>query len=88
MSNLTAQDWSESAINVLRVKEQNCAETDLFCIGYLIPQVELLEVELIDKQASADWWQQQFIEFVRGNMSADKMQADDERTIEQLMADL
>ena len=88
MSNLTVQDWSESAINVLRVKEQNCAETDLFCIGYLIPQVELLEVELIDKQASADWWQQQFIEFVRGNMSADKMQADDERTIEQLMADL
>ncbi|MBU2864889.1 hypothetical protein KO489_13605 [Reinekea forsetii] len=88
MSNLTAQNWSESAIRVLRAKEQNCAETDLFCIGYLIPQVELLEVELSGQQASADWWQQQFIEFVRGNMSADKMQADDERTIEQLLANL
>ena len=88
MSNLTAHDWAVDALDQLKVAEQNCAEQDLFCVGYLIPQVVLVEVKYSDQSASPEQWQRWLIEYVQGNIVADKLQLDDSKSIEKLMAAL
>ena len=64
MSNLTASAWAEQVLEKLRLIEQNCEDSDLFCVGYLIPQVELLEVANQQQVKNAAQWFERFERFV------------------------
>lgn len=65
--------------------EQRCADEDLFCIGYLIPLVELLEVEMQDKAGTFDQWSEWYVEFTDQCMNADAMTGPDVERIRQIM---
>jgi hypothetical protein len=88
MSDITAHAWSQEAVAHLREIEQGCADEDLFCVGYLIPQVELVEVKYSDQHAQASQWRDRLLEFVQENIAADRLETNDVRTVEKLIAQL
>jgi hypothetical protein len=88
MSNLTAHAWSVEAVAHLRAVEQQCADEDLFCVGYLIPQVELVELKYADQCVAVDQWREWLFEFVHKNIATDKLQSDDVQCIKKLIAEL
>ncbi|MFQ3228808.1 hypothetical protein [Reinekea sp.] len=88
MSDLTAEAWSLAAVAQLRGIEQRCADEDLFCVGYLIPQVELVEIKFSGQDAQASLWRDRLSDFVHGNSVADGLEANDVQTVENLIAQL
>lgn len=73
MSDLTAAEWAQNAKNQLTDLEKRCSDDDLFCVGYLIPQVELVEVEFFEHEGSFEDWQYTFNEFVEKSLKQDSM---------------
>lgn len=88
MSDITAHVWSKEAVAHLRDMEQRCADEDLFCVGYLIPQVELVEVKYSDQSAQASQWRERLFDFVQENIAADQLEVSDVQTVEKLIATL
>ena len=88
MSNLSAQTWSELMVKQLRKLEDTCTDDDLFCVGYLIPLVELVEVGHADEQASLAQWQQRFNDFVQQCLGSDVIQESDATRIQELVTSL
>lgn len=86
MSDLTAAEWAANKLQYLHALEASCTDSDLFCVGYLIPQVELIETENHDVVAELAIWDAHFSEFVKGNMESDAVNEQDKARIEQLMA--
>jgi hypothetical protein len=84
MSDITAQEWSSRAGQYLRQLEARCSDQDLFCIGYLIPQVELVEVTYGDHVGDIDDWLATFIEYVEDCLSKDGVAADDASRIREI----
>jgi hypothetical protein len=88
MSYITAEVWAAKISNQLRLIEQNCTDDELFCVGYLIPQVELLEVEFVAQKAESQDWDARFKDYVRANMQLDKLLQEDVARIEAIMSSL
>lgn len=85
MSDLTAAEWAAEKLQRLHELEANCADTDLFCVGYVIPQVELIETENDDAIASQDIWDAHLVEFVASNIQKDSISSEDSARIRQIM---
>jgi len=88
MSDLTALVWSESTVEQLRRFEDSCEDSDLFCVGYLIPLVQLLEVERESLIAGTAKWLQWFTEYVEQCLRDDKMHDDDANRIRTIILEL
>jgi hypothetical protein len=84
MSNLTALAWAEQVLAKLRRIEQSCEDSDLFCVGYLIPQVELLEVANAHLQGSAEQWFEWFERFVSNCLNEDGVGVEDATRIREI----
>jgi hypothetical protein len=87
MSNLTASAWAEQVLEKLRLIEQNCEDSDLFCVGYLIPQVELLEVANQQQRVSAERWFEWFESFVGECLKDDGVGVEDAARIREIVAE-
>jgi hypothetical protein len=88
MSDLTSVQWSIKTTEQLQAYEQNCSDIELFCVGYLIPPVELLELEHADRVDSLHGWNQLYQEFVEQCMLQDKMSEDDQQRILRILQGL
>lgn len=88
MSDLTAQAWSEQTIARLHALEARCSDEDLFCVGYLIPPVELVEVEYGNDVGSAQQWQSRLATFVESCLSKDRVGEGDASRIREIVSDL
>lgn len=88
MSNLTAEQWSSQTAKQLRQFELTCDESDLFCVGYLIPQVILVELSKGFEEASKAQWTQWLTEFVSDSMTEDKVAGSDAERIHELIRDV
>lgn len=84
MSDLTASAWSASTVEKLRHLEETCPDNDLFCVGYLIPQVELVEIEYAEEAGSLSDWQARFQSYVEGCLIKDGVTGDDRSRILEL----
>ncbi len=88
MSDLTAAQWSKQTVAHLHEYEKDCADVDLFCVGYLIPPVELLELEHSQRSEIKEVWNQVYLEFVEQCMQEDQMKDDDCRRIRAIIKKL
>ncbi len=88
MSDLSATQWSETVLQTLRQFELQCPDDDLFCVGYVIPQVELLEMNRHDQSAEPEQWQVWLAEFVEGCMAVDQVSDQDATRIREIVASL
>ncbi|MEJ2043558.1 MAG: hypothetical protein P8X74_08885 [Reinekea sp.] len=88
MSDLTAEQWSRKTIAQLHDYERECPDIELFCVGYLIPPVELLETENGQCRTSALDWHQLYVDFVEQCMQQDQVAEDDQQRIRNIMAGL
>lgn len=88
MSDITAKAWSEMAMKKLLTLEQTCADDDLFCVGYLIPQVELVEVSQTDSLASKEQWHQWLTDFVDDCIANDTVNEADATRIREIASGL
>ncbi len=77
MSNLTANAWASKTLEKLRVMERECVDTDLFCVGYLIPLVELVELEYSSEVESPDQWYQWYSSYLEHCLELDNIDDDD-----------
>jgi hypothetical protein len=87
MSDLTAFVWAEQMLDKLRDFERTCEDSDLFCVGYLIPQVELLEVAKGHEKANAAQWQQWFEDYVNECLEKDGVSSEDANRIRDIALD-
>ena len=85
VSELSAHDWSALTVAKLRLLESKCVDSDLFCVGYLIPLVELVELEHTHEAGPIAQWHQRYRAFVDTCLSTDKIQADDATRITELV---
>lgn len=88
MSDLTAARWSELTLAKLHELEASCSDDDLFCVGYLIPPVELLEVELAEATGTSEQWKDRFENFVEQCLSTDQVGDADAARIRDIVTQL
>lgn len=88
MSDLTAEHWATETLAKLHAMEASCSDTDLFCVGYLIPQVELVEVEFGQEPGTAEQWQARYQEYVERCLQSDRMGDDDVSRIREIVREL
>lgn len=77
MSDLTSGQWATLVLDKLRKFEATCDDADLFCVGYLIPQVELLESLNENAIAGEEEWQEVYQAYVEQSMADDQMAGQD-----------
>lgn len=88
MSDITAEEWSEKAVQNLRHYEQHCPDEELFFIGYLIPLVERVELEWPKDAQSSGVWNQRYIQYVHQCIEEDSVSEQDKAAIENLAQSL
>jgi len=85
MSNLTAVEWSGERVKVLQKFEDVCNDDDLFCVGYLIPMVQLLEVEYEQELGTKQEWNEEYFNFVDNCLEKDKVTGKDRSRILEIL---
>ena len=88
MSELTSAQWSVKTTEQLRAYEQSCSDVELFCVGYLMPPVDLLEIEYAEHTDSLTGWNELYLAFVEECMAQDQMAADDQQRIVNIVRQL
>jgi hypothetical protein len=85
VSDLTSGQWAAGVLAKLRSIEATCSDEDLFCVAYLIPQVELLESLNENSLAPADEWQAVYGAYVEQSMTEDQMTGRDVDRIREIL---
>jgi hypothetical protein len=88
MSDLKASQWSQQVVEILRRIESTCPDEDLFCVGYLIPQVELVEMAKETALATKEQWHDWFEGYVEQCLEADNVAESDVVRIQQLIEEV
>ncbi len=88
MSNLNAHEWSELTVKKLRQFEDKCEDEDLFCVGYLIPLVEIVELENKSEQLSLQVWHDRYLGYVSDCLATDAIVDNDATRIQAIVASL
>lgn len=88
MSDITAAQWSSQTVAKLQEYEQACSDIDLFCVGYLIPPVEILETNHAERSGKAQRWHTLFVDFIEQCMMQDQLAEEDQRRIRIILNEL
>lgn len=86
MSNLTAEQWSEAATSNLRNYEQNCADNELFIVGYLIPLVERVEIAWPEDEQATPIWNERYLAYVSECIAEDALSEEDQNDVKRLLS--
>lgn len=81
MPDLSAAQWSKTAIAALHKFEQQCQDLDLFCVGYLIPQVELVAQAYEDCSDTQMAWRECLLDYVTQSIEQDQLDEADQQRV-------
>ncbi len=85
MSDLTAENWSQQTTEKLRALEQTCEDADLFCIGYIIPQVELVEMANADAIGVEEAWFDALDDYLDESIEKDRLTEPDQNRVREII---